>query len=183
MAILLTNGEFFIAHNKTGAVIKVHSISQAQNFYSWERAVQQKNKTPRKCKSYYVIDTDIVERQPETEQPEQMIIPVKKVKRKCYSPNQRKIIYEKSNGICQLCGRKIAFEDMSIDHIIPLDGGGTNGIENTQAACVACNRFKANILPEQFFDRITEIFMYQMAKRYNERKDWKQARNLLMEIL
>ncbi len=37
MAILLTNGKFYIAHNRTGAVIKVADIEQAQDFYSVER--------------------------------------------------------------------------------------------------------------------------------------------------
>lgn len=39
MAILLTNGKYYIAHNRTGAVIKVSDIEQAQDFYSVERAI------------------------------------------------------------------------------------------------------------------------------------------------
>ncbi len=59
MAIVLTNGKYFITHNKTGAVIKVSDISQAQDFYSIERAIAQKNKAPGKCAGYYYIDTNI----------------------------------------------------------------------------------------------------------------------------
>ena len=58
MAILLTNGKFYIAHNRTGAVIKVTDIEQAQDFYSVERAINQRNKTPGKCAGYYYIDTE-----------------------------------------------------------------------------------------------------------------------------
>lgn len=58
MAILLTNGTYYIAHSKRGAVVKVPDIGKAQDFYSVERAVAQKNKTPGKCASYYYIDTD-----------------------------------------------------------------------------------------------------------------------------
>ena len=61
MAILLTNGKYFIAHNKTGAVIKVTNISKAQNFYTMERALNQIKKAPGKCKSYYPVDTSITE--------------------------------------------------------------------------------------------------------------------------
>ena len=58
MAILLTNGKYYIAHNRTGAVIKVADIEHAQDFYSVERAINQRNKTPGKCAGYYYIDTE-----------------------------------------------------------------------------------------------------------------------------
>lgn len=72
---------------------------------------------------------------------------------------------------------------MTVDHIIPLEKGGSNDLDNIQAACAVCNRFKANVYPDVFFDRITEIFMYQMGKQYNDNLAWKMARNMLMEIL
>lgn len=185
MAFVLTNGTYFISHNKRGGIIKVTQIEQAQDFYSLEKAINQLKKTPGKCKSYYVVDTsitDIVSNEHETET-NVSDVGIKKTKRKQYSESQRKIIYKKSCGRCQLCGRKIRFEDMTVDHIIPLDSGGSNDIDNAQATCIACNRFKANILPAMFFDRITEIFMYQMEKKYESNTDWRMARNLLMEIL
>ena len=63
MAILLTNGKFYIAHSDTGAVIKVQEIGQAQDFYSIQRAIHQRNMTPGKCSSgYYILNTDTGER-------------------------------------------------------------------------------------------------------------------------
>ena len=59
MAILLTNGTYYIAHNKSGAIIKVTDIEQAQDFHSVERAIHLKNKSPSKTKGYYYIDTSI----------------------------------------------------------------------------------------------------------------------------
>ena len=180
MAILLTNGQFYIAHNKTGAVIKVSDISQAQNFYTVDKAIRQLTKTPGKCKSFYWIDTDSPEPVEPLEQIQQKPV---KIKRKNFSSKQRAEIYKKSGGCCQLCGRKISFDEFTIDHIIPLNGGGTNDIDNLAAACKICNSFKADIYPAQFFDRITEIFMYQMDKKYSNNPTWKMARNMLMEIL
>ena len=180
MAILLTNGQFYIAHNKTGAVIKVSDISQAQNFYTVEKAEHQINKTPGKCSGYYYIDTDVT---PIVKSEAKKIKKKSAVKRKHYSGAERKAIYEKANGCCQLCGRKIEFHNMTVDHIIPLGKDGSNDLDNTQAACSVCNQFKSNIYPEQFFDRITEIFMYQMEKQYSNNLTWKMARNMLMEIL
>lgn len=90
MAILLTNGKYYIAHNKTGAVIKVSDIEQAQDFYSVKRAINQRNRVPGKCAGYYYIDTEKNKT---------------KIKRKSYSEEERKIIYNKSGGLCELCGQ------------------------------------------------------------------------------
>lgn len=188
MAILLTNGDYYIAHNKTGAVIKVTDRSQAQDFYTIEKAIKQAYKTPGKCKNYYWIDTEA----PEIEESVVPIIVKKKskkikkksaVKRKCYSKEQRRTIYNKSGGFCQLCGRKINYNDFTVDHITPISKGGSNDMDNVEAVCRVCNQFKANIYPEQFVDRITEIFMFQMEKQYGDNSTWKMARNMLMEIL
>lgn len=48
MAFVLTNGTYFISHNKRGGIIKVTQIEQAQDFYSLEKAINQLKKTPGK---------------------------------------------------------------------------------------------------------------------------------------
>lgn len=129
MAILLTNGKYYIAHNRTGAVIKVSDIKQVQDFYSAERAINQRNRTPGKCAGYYYIDTEKYKA---------------KIKRKNYSDEERKIIYNKSGGRCELCGQRLLFEEMTLDHIVPLSMGGEDSMENLQTACYACNCRTAN---------------------------------------
>ena len=47
-----------------------------------------------------------------------------KIKRKKYSQSVRKVIYDKYDGRCQLCGRKILLSDMTLDHHIALSMGG-----------------------------------------------------------
>lgn len=61
MAIVLTNGIYYIAHDESGAIVKVTDIKRAQDFYSVERAIHQKNKAPGKTKGYYYIDTSLKE--------------------------------------------------------------------------------------------------------------------------
>ena len=61
-----------------------------------------------------------------------------------------------------MCGRKITFEDMTIDHIIPLSLNGIDNVSNLQCACYACNEFKGSVLPDDFMERITEIFIRQV---------------------
>ena len=88
-----------------------------------------------------------------------------KKKRKTYSKEERKIIYNRSGGRCELCGQRLLLENMTLDHVIPLSMGGEDSMENLQAACYACNQFKSNILPEDFMDRIIRIFLYQTEKK------------------
>lgn len=47
-----------------------------------------------------------------------------KAKRKTYSKDTRKLIYLNTSGRCELCGKKILLDDMTIDHINPLSRGG-----------------------------------------------------------
>ena len=61
MAIVLTNGIYYIAHNESGAIIKVTDIEKAQDFHSVERANNLKNKAPGKTRDYYCIDTSLKE--------------------------------------------------------------------------------------------------------------------------
>ena len=58
MAIVLTNGDSYIAHSSTGAVIKVQDREKAQDFHTVEKAKRQKDKAPGKCAGFYYIDTD-----------------------------------------------------------------------------------------------------------------------------
>jgi 5-methylcytosine-specific restriction endonuclease McrA len=56
---------------------------------------------------------------------------------------------EKYNHCCLKCGGK---EKLTIDHIIPLSGGGRNSIENIQPLCLRCNSSK-NALTEDYRGR------------------------------
>lgn len=152
MAIVLTNGKHYIAHNKSGAVIKVMDIEQAYDFGSVGRAIHQRKKAPKKCAGYYYIDTESKTYK-------------RKIKRKTFSDKERKMIYSKSNGCCELCGQHMLFRDMTLDHIVPLSMGGEDSMENLQALCFTCNHLKSNIYQDDLIDRIINIFLYQMEKK------------------
>ena len=175
MAILLTNGTRYIAHSDTGAVIKVQEIEQAQDFHSAERAIHQRNKTPGKCSSgYYILNTDTGERTELKNIP----IPKKKkkkstVKRKSFSPNERKIIYRKTKGHCYLCGEFVDFDSFEVEHKVPLSKGGTNNLNNLFCSCHCCNTIKHDIYPQDFMDKISQIFMYQMQIRNRNNLKWR----------
>ena len=67
--------------------------------------------------------------------------------------NQLRKIWEKTKGHCHLCGDAIIFEKRGwktgglkgyweVDHVIQLDKGGKNSVENCLPACTMCNRLR-----------------------------------------
>lgn len=164
MAIVLTNGMFYIATTKSGGILKTPLLEEAQTFYSVNSAMMKIFKAPGKCKGYYPYDTEDKACKCGT-----------KRKRRKYSEEERKIIYDRSGGRCALCGQKLLLDDMTIDHIVPLSMGGEDSLDNIQASCFACNQFKDNILPDVFLNRIIKIFLYQTEKNC--------SRNMKLKII
>ena len=158
MAIVIMNdNKCYIKLTETGGVKKTQNIAEAKEFETLDNAVKVLIKAPSKTKNFYVYDT-------ETQKTCYGKDNRKKIKRKSYSQDARRLIYKIANGRCELCGRKILFEDMTIDHIKPLSMGGEDNVENIQCTCHTCNLFKGNILPEDFMERISLIYRYQMEK-------------------
>lgn len=59
----------------------------------------------------------------------------------------RKRKYKEQDGICPICGKKFAFEDMAGDHIVPWSKGGKTIYENLQMLCKGCNAGKSDCAP------------------------------------
>ena len=54
-----------------------------------------------------------------------------------------KILFKRYGYRCALCYCR---ENLTIDHIIPLTKGGTNGIPNLQILCLDCNLRKRDLI-------------------------------------
>lgn len=67
-------------------------------------------------------------------------------------------------------------------YIVPLNLGGADRLENIQIACFSCNQLKKNILPEDFLNRVTNVFMYQMEKKCRHNLQWKCIKRLLKTL-
>ena len=167
MCYVLTNGKYYIKITKTGAVAKTDKEEEARMFLTTEKAKERLKKAPGKTKGYYILDVGN--------------------RSKYYLSNGRirfprevrKSIYHAAEGRCALCGREIGYRTMTLDHIKPLGAGGTDSIENTQCTCGSCNLFKGSVLPDDFMERITSIFLYQMERRYEKEVRWKIAKQIL----
>lgn len=61
--------------------------------------------------------------------------------------------------------------------------GGENDVSNLACTCLPCNVFKGNILPENFLNRINDIFMYQTEKNTKHKLKWKIVHRLLQSCI
>jgi len=197
MAIVLTNGIYYIYLNNKGKHRKTTDIKQALQYNTVREAIKYMNIAPIKTEEFYVYDTFLnrtlwkrltQEERIELQEQRNGIVEVErrsdgKIKRKKYSKSTRKLIYEKYNGRCQLCGRKILLSEMSLDHHVALSMGGIDDVSNLVATCYPCNRFKSNIASELFENRINDIFMYQMEKKIKQPWKWKAIHKLILSCI
>ncbi len=61
----------------------------------------------------------------------------------------RKNVAWRDNNVCQYCGNKFRFKDITMDHIIPKSRGGEKTWMNIVAACKKCNNDKNNKTPAE----------------------------------
>ncbi len=70
-----------------------------------------------------------------------------RVERGKVSNKMRFSIYERDGHRCCNCGRSGRYEDLEIDHIIPISKGGKSTYDNLQTLCHKCNVEKGNKMP------------------------------------
>lgn len=58
----------------------------------------------------------------------------------------RNQVRERANYLCEYChtSEKWQYVPFTIDHVIPVSKGGSDGVENLALACFHCNRRKSN---------------------------------------
>jgi 5-methylcytosine-specific restriction endonuclease McrA len=61
----------------------------------------------------------------------------------------RQSLYKKDGGICGYCGKQLAYEHATIDHVVPTSRGGESAWDNVVLACAKCNNKKANRTPKE----------------------------------
>ena len=104
-------------------------------------------------------------------------------KRKSFTKDERIKIYRKTKGHCYLCGEFVDFDSYEIEHKVPLSKGGTNDLSNLFCSCHTCNLIKHDIYPEDFMEKISKIFMYQMRIKNRKCLKWKVLHKVLKEMI
>lgn len=211
MAIVITDGIHYLKF-VDGELATTRKLELAYRFDSASDAINiMKNLSGRKAE-YYVYDTNtdyilwrlmseeevearrearrrkrhkqdnIIDLEPKAnENISRVQIPSKGIRKK-FSPDVRKLLYIHAGGRCELCGKEMALEDVTIDHIKPLAMGGTNDVSNLACTCFGCNHLKGSAVPESFFQRVNDIFMFQMEKKMKHSLKWKLAKRLLLSM-
>jgi len=80
------------------------------------------------------------------------------------SKNWKTIIWKKSNGACSHCGKKVSFQQQTIDHVIPQAFGGTNDQRNLMPLCRSCNKSRASgeIIPETYYKYVAPLAIEEL---------------------
>lgn len=52
-----------------------------------------------------------------------------------------------ARGRCYFCAKKVAYKDLSMDHLVPLARGGRSTKNNLVPACKDCNNRKKSMMP------------------------------------
>ncbi len=65
-----------------------------------------------------------------------------------YSCNRKNVIW-RDKYICQYCGNKFQYHELTMDHVIPKSRGGEKSWTNIVASCKGCNSKKGNKTPKE----------------------------------
>lgn len=77
---------------------------------------------------------------------------------------RKRMVYMNSHGRCAICGKRITLDDFTIDHIIPKGKQGADSLDNLQATCEECNRMKANMMPEDFYNKAIHVTAHRAER-------------------
>ena len=76
----------------------------------------------------------------------------------------KKVIFERDGYICQYCGKKFPRDQLTIDHVIPLEKHGIDELTNYVTACKSCNEMKGSMSLADFAHhikiKITDLPVY-----------------------
>lgn len=173
MAIVLTNGEYYIKISSNGKISKTLDVEEAQSFYSCNVAMRKVFRSREQCNGFYPYDTEDTTCNMDR----------KRKKREVCTAEVRMRLYQEANGRCRICGRTVQYRETSVDHIIPLSLGGADSEDNIQLSCKICNRTKAAFTEAEFLDRVSDIFFYQMENRHQKSLRWKIMSRILKAMI
>lgn len=81
------------------------------------------------------------------------------MQRKKLTKTERLLIFNKFNQKCAYCGSKLNYNEMTADHVVPLNKDGTDEINNIYPACRSCNHHKGSFTVGQFKKELEKTAM------------------------
>lgn len=88
--------------------------------------------------------------------------------------SERMKILKKTDGHCAYCGCRIVYNEMQIDHVVPIYNGGEDTENNMLPACRSCNHYKGTSSLGAFRNKLEKMLdvlerdsvTYKIAKRF-----------------
>ena len=62
-----------------------------------------------------------------------------------------------ASGLCYYCGKKFRYQDLTMDHRVPLARGGRSTKDNLVPACKECNTKKKSMLSVEWEEYLQSI--------------------------
>lgn len=87
----------------------------------------------------------------------------------------RQAVIERAQGRCEYCQSRAdyATETFAVEHIIPINRGGTNELDNLALACSGCNNAKSDKIKADDFMSGTEVALYHPRRqKWLEHFEW-----------
>lgn len=94
--------------------------------------------------------------------------------RRRLTKSERMKILKKTDGHCAYCGCRIVYNEMQIDHVVPIYNGGEDTESNMLPACRSCNHYKGTSSLGAFRHKLEKMLdvlerdsvTYKIAKRF-----------------
>lgn len=71
----------------------------------------------------------------------------KRKRKRSYKGAKKRLL--RASPFCYWCKKKLDTSSSTLDHMIPLSKGGTNGTDNFVLACEDCNKNRGNDMPKR----------------------------------
>ena len=162
----------FISYTETGKVIHVCNLEDAWKFETPSQARSARRKATKKMNYfcvYSVLENGTLEK-------------VTKGNRN-FITSERMDVYRKTGGHCYICGDYVGFNYFEVEHKQPISKSGTNDFGNLFPSCHTCNTMKHDLLYDDFMEKITKIFLFQMEKKHHGKLKWKIVHKLLEKMV
>lgn len=62
-----------------------------------------------------------------------------------------------ASGKCYYCDKKVAYKNITMDHLVPIARGGRSTKDNLVPSCKECNTQKKTLLPIEWEDYLNKI--------------------------
>ena len=168
----------YIVESPSGGIGKTTDKDKATIFPSKTKIKKVKDHAPKKTSGFIIEELSKPESNPGVisdpiPMPAQHMKEIQSEdmsKRIVFPQEIRLKAYNQSEGRCVYCGRFVPFDEMTIDHIVPLSKGGTNYEENLQCCCKECNLMKQDLLEHDFYKKMKKILRHQLKQKVRKIK-------------